>query len=98
MIKLPEIKKPPVVELDTDINAAYVRFSNRKVAKTEPINSSACHVAVDLAANGDVIGIEFVGVSDFSISNLVQVARVPRKAEPLVAQARYVPAKEKCVV
>lgn len=72
----------PVVEIDSDSGAAYIRFKKRgiKVAKTKTIPSRSMHVAVDLDIHDEVIGIEFVGADEFNIVKLLKMAHahVPR--------------------
>lgn len=52
----------PVVELDSEARAAYVRFSNRKVAKTSPVTADGCIITIDFDSIGGVVGIEMIGV------------------------------------
>ncbi len=85
-------KQPPIVELDSEAHAAYVRFSKRKVAKTEPLHTEGCIVTVDLDSSGDVVGIELVGVNEFGITTLLEKAGIPPIPKRLAEQARYVPA------
>ncbi len=84
---------PPVVELDSEAHAAYIRFSRRKVAYTQPITTDGCIVTVDLDASGNVVGIELVGVVEFGIKPLLKKTglqkRIPKR---LMDKARYVPA------
>ena len=86
-----ETKMPPIVELDSEAHAAYVRVSRNKVARTELIDDRKCIVTIDRDKNGDPVGIELVGVSEFGIQSLLQIAsvRLPKKD---IEQARYIPA------
>jgi len=85
-------KNPPVVELDSDSCAAYVRFSNKSVAKTEVLTEDKVTVTIDINANGDVVGVELVGVKEFNVNHLLKVAgrTAPRR---MLENARYIPAK-----
>ena len=87
-------KNPPIVELDSEAQAAYVRFSRRKVARTQPVTTDRCIVTVDFDMQGAVVGIELVGVKEFGIRPLLSRAglqnRLPKR---LMENARYVPAK-----
>lgn len=84
---------PPVVELDSEAHAAYVRFSRKKVTRTKPITTNGCIVTVDFAANGDVVGIELVGVDEFGIKPLLKKTGLQKRiAKRLMDNARYVPA------
>ncbi len=85
---------PLVVELDSEAQAAYVRFSRKKVARTQPITTDGCIVTVDFDAQGAVVGIELVGVAEFGIKPLLKKAGLQRKIpKRLVENVRYVPAK-----
>ncbi len=83
--------KPPVVELDSAAHAAYVRFSRKKVARTEPVESGNVFITIDFAADGSVIGIELVGVDEFSIDTLLDKSRV-QAPKALTRKTRYIPA------
>src|SRR5207244_3986789 len=66
------ITEPPVVEIDTEATAAYVRLRNAKVARTEPYESDKALVMLDFDADDNVIGIEVVGQQEFSIRELIK--------------------------
>jgi uncharacterized protein YuzE len=87
-----EAKNPPVVEMDTTIRAAYVRFSNKRVADTKVVTEDRCTVTIDMDSHREVVGIELIGVDDFQISGLLKIAGVT-VPEPLLGATRYVPAK-----
>ena len=57
-----EAKNPPVVEMDTTIRAAYVRFSNKRVSETKVVTEDKYTVTIDTDSNGDMVGVELVGV------------------------------------
>lgn len=48
------------VEVDTSVNAAYIRFSDNEVAETSEISDA---VVVDVDAAGGVVGIEVLDLS-----------------------------------
>ena len=80
------------IEVDTQVNAVYVRFKRAAVARTVARPSSMMHLAVDLDSRGEVIGIEAVGIKEFSLSFILHKASV--KAPNVdVSRARYVPAQ-----
>ena len=85
-------QRPPVVELDSEAHAAYIRFSKRKVARTEPLHTDGCIVTVDFDSAGHVVGIELVGVNEFGIATLMEKAGIPPLSKRMTEQARYVPA------
>ncbi len=85
------ITEPPIVEIDTEATAAYVRLSRRTVVRTEPFGSEKGLVMLDLDAEGNVVGIEVVGQQEFSIRELLK--QVPAEAsETVLNQTRYVAA------
>ena len=87
-----ESKNPPIVEMDTTIRAAYVRFSNKRVAETKVLAEDKCTITIDMDAHGDFVGVELVGVKEFKIECLLKLAGIA-VPEPLLGGTRYVPAK-----
>lgn len=72
-----ESERPPTVEIDFEAGAAYVRFKKAKVAKTVVTRTvGGMHLAVDLDANGVVIGVESIGFTNFSLNKVVHAAKV----------------------
>jgi uncharacterized protein YuzE len=85
------ISEPPVVEIDTEATAAYIRLRDSAVAHTEPFGSQKGFVMLDFDAEGNVVGIEVVGQQEFSIRELIK--QVPVEAsEAVLNQTRYVAA------
>ena len=68
--------RTPVVEVDTEATAAYVRFSRAKVARTMPFGGKHSLAMVDVDQKGQIIGIEFIGQKDFGIRELLRDAPV----------------------
>jgi uncharacterized protein YuzE len=66
--------KPPTIEFDPSIDAWYVRFRTARVAKTISEDKPGPVVAVDLDASNRVIGLEIIGVREFSIRWLRETA------------------------
>ena len=66
--------KPPTIEFDPSINAWYIRFRTARVAKTISEDKPGPVVAVDLDAANRVIGLEIIGVREFSIRWLRETA------------------------
>jgi hypothetical protein len=66
----------PTIEFDQSVGAWYVRFNNSKVSKTVPQNIPGLVAAMDLDSDGEVVGLELIGVREFSISLLKKVAPV----------------------
>ena len=88
-----ESKNAPVVEFDSAAHAAYVRFSTDKVRRTLVVDVQRCLVTVDLNQSGDVVGIELIGVPEFSINKLIEKAGVRGVTREMIRNTRYVPAK-----
>ena len=83
----------PVVEVDTIAQALYVYFQRGvKVAKTV-VQSQWPLVTVDLDKRGGVIGVEACGVDEFTLSPVLDKARVEIPAR-LLNSARYMPTPE----
>jgi hypothetical protein len=85
-------KNPPIVELDSTIRAAYVRFSNNRVAKTKVVTEAKYIVTIDLDSSSEVVGVELVGVEEFSVGRLLKMAGITAP-KPMLDRASYVPAK-----
>lgn len=83
--------RTPVVEVDTEATAAYLRFSHAKVARTVPFGGRHSLAMVDLDQKGNVIGIEFIGQKDFSIRELLRDAPI-ELSDAALNRTRYVAA------
>ena len=86
------ITEPPVVEIDTEATAAYIRLREAKIARTEPFGSEHGFVMLDFDAEGNVVGIEVVGQQEFSIRELIKLIPV-QTTETILDRTRYVTAK-----
>ena len=86
------ITEPPIVEIDTEATAAYIRLREVKVARTEPFGSASGFVMLDFDAEGNVVGIEVVGQQEFSIRELIKLVPV-QTTETILDRTRYVTAK-----
>src|ERR1700691_1926278 len=85
------ITEPPVVEIDTEATAAYIRLRDTKVARTEPYGSEKGFVMLDFDSDGNVVGIEVIGQQEFSIRELIK--QVPVKVtDNILDRTRYVAA------
>jgi uncharacterized protein YuzE len=73
--------QPPTVEIDQAASSIYVRFKRGKVARTIRHESKWPLVTVDLDAEGDVLGVECVGVKRFNLQGVLKTARVQAPAE-----------------
>ena len=77
-----------MVELDSEAGAVYVRFKRTRVARTIARPARTMHLAVDLDARGEVIGIEAVGFDEFRLDQLLRLADVHAPQVDL-AQTRF---------
>ena len=84
--------RPPVVEFDSEAMAVYVRYKSGKVARTVEREARSMHLAIDLDAKGDVIGIEGIGMTELVIEQLLQAARVETPRIDY-SGARFVPTR-----
>ena len=85
-------KNPPVVEVDSSIRGAYIRFSTKRVSETKVVTEDKYTVTIDMDADGEVVGVELVGVEEFQISCLLKMAGISIP-KPMLEGTRYVPAK-----
>src|SRR5437764_15310938 len=86
-------KTPRSVEIDPSCHSAYIRFSNNRVKKTLSDKRGGTIVSIDLDSGGHVIGIELVGVKEFSISAIRH--HLPEQFRKVdFERARFTPAAE----
>ena len=86
--------KPPTVEIDTEVKAAYVRFSSAPVSKTKEVPSKSTWMAtIDLDAKGQVVGVELLGVDCFEIKVLLKVLPVTVTHPEILGRTRYISAR-----
>ncbi len=83
--------KPVVIEFDQSVGAWYVRFSRRKIAKTISQQKSGTIVAIDLDDRNELIGLELLGVREFSVGFMVKIAG-PKASRIDLSETRFVPA------
>jgi uncharacterized protein YuzE len=86
------ITESPVVEIDTEAMAEYIRLRESAVARTEPFASERALIMLDPDAEDNVIGIEVVGQQEFSIRELIKLIPV-QTTESVLDRTRYVSAK-----
>lgn len=84
---------PQSVEIDPSCHCAYIRFKVAKVHKTITRETAGTIVAVDLDSKGQVIGVELVGVKEFSIVAMRQFLPTPLRNMDF-ERARFMPANE----
>ena len=86
------ITEPPIVEIDTEATAAYIRLREGTVARTEPFGSEFGLVMLDFDTEGNVLGIEIVGQQEYSIRELIKFVPVTT-TDSVLNRTRYVTAK-----
>jgi uncharacterized protein YuzE len=84
-------KTPPTVEIDTEAGAAYVRFkrAETRIVQTRRVPRPGVVVTIDYDRDSEVIGVELLGVKEFSIVKLLSVAQVSAPHANL-CDARYI--------
>ncbi len=77
------------MEVDYGSGAVYIRFARRGVKAVKTlVRSEWPHVAVDLDRDGEVIGVEALGMRELTIGPILEKAKV-RANEQAVQAARY---------
>ena|SRR5579872_7191016 len=80
----------PTIEIDHAAHSVYVRFKRAKVHKTLSDNRPHEILAIDVDSNGEIIGIELVGITDLTINQIR--GRLPEKLRDIdFDRARWVP-------
>src|ERR1700719_3389036 len=81
---------PPTIEFDASVLAWYVRFTNAAVAKTVSEDAPGYVYAIDFDAQDGVVGIELLGVREFSIEMLLKLPSIDFSRTNF-ERARFVP-------
>ena len=81
--------RAPTVEIDTQAQAVYVCFKKAPVAKTVTRPCETMNIAIDLDANGEVIRVEAIGMTEFTIQAILKKAAVTAPNADF-AGARYI--------
>jgi uncharacterized protein YuzE len=63
---------PRVIEIDPCCHSVYLRFKRAKVHRTISEPKPGAIMAIDLDAKGKVVGIELIGITNFSISAILR--------------------------
>ena len=88
------IEGAPVVEIDAEAPAAYIRISHNLVSRTSVLRDDEILATMDVDADGNLIGIEVVWPTEFGIEQLLAEARAKVVfARSALERARYVSAK-----
>jgi uncharacterized protein YuzE len=67
---------PPSVEIDHEARAVYVRFKRTPVAHTIERESEMMTITIDIDSKNDVVGVEAVGLTQFSLEKILEQAQV----------------------
>jgi uncharacterized protein YuzE len=89
-----KVSGAPRIEFDPSVAAWYVRFKNTKVHKTLEESSGPIIVTIDIDANNDVVGIELIGVKEFSLELFRNLTQIDASRIDL-NQARFVTTQRK---
>jgi uncharacterized protein YuzE len=86
----------PTVEIDPSCHSVYIRFKSARIHKTISNNKpGAAVVTVDVDSKGDIIGVELVGVREFSIAAIRSV--LPTRMKQInFERARFMPTASCC--
>ena len=85
-------RRPPTVEIDTTTGVAYVRFKREETAvvRSHQVDRIGYpRVTIDYDKEGSLIGVELLGVVEFGVITLLQMAHV-RMPNADLSRARYV--------
>jgi uncharacterized protein YuzE len=89
------IEVVPVVEIDTEAPAAYIRTSRNAVSRTIVLRDDEILSTMDLDASGKLIGIEVVWPTEFGIEKLLAESRTKLVfTSAAIGRTRYVSAKD----
>lgn len=90
-------KQAPQIEFDSAARAFYVRFKRTKISRTVSQDAERSHIAIDLDDKGEVVGIEAIGVDNFSFEAVLKLARA---TAPNInfARAQFAPTGELATV
>lgn len=88
-----QTRQAPVIEFDPACAAWYVRFSRKKVARTKTASPARPGpiATIDFDEAGEVVGIELLGVAEFSFKMMRRLGIDPARLN--LAGARIVPLK-----
>jgi hypothetical protein len=83
---------PMVIEIDPSCHAVYVRFRKTRVHRTVSDSKRGSIMAIDLDVKGRVVGIELVGIANFSVNAIRR--RLPERFKDLdLDRAEFMPAR-----
>jgi len=68
--------RPPSIEFDLGVGAWYSRFSNARIVKTVSEEKPGVIFAIDLDSKNKIVGLELIGVREFSIRLLRKIAPI----------------------
>lgn len=88
-----KLTEAPTVEVDTEAGAAYIRFRKGKVAKTVVQQGGMPLVTIDLDKAGNVLGVEIVGVEEFTLGVLLEKVPFVQISQVEAGEVRYVRAR-----
>ncbi len=87
-----KLSAAPQVEIDRECAGVYVRLKKSGKTVRTIVQNEWPHIAVDLDARGEVLGVEALGVKEFTIAPLLRLAAVTF-APGVLSRARYIAAR-----
>lgn len=82
----------PQVEIDRECAGVYIRLKKSGKAARTVVQNEWPHIAVDLDSRGEVLGVEALGVKEFTIAPLLRLAGVT-VGPSVLNRARYLAAR-----
>jgi uncharacterized protein YuzE len=73
----------PIVEIDTEAPAAYIRLSDGKAGRTIVTRDDQLFAAVDFDRSGQLLGIEVVWPTKYGIEGLVAESHANVRIHPI---------------
>jgi hypothetical protein len=81
----------PVVVIDSESGSAYVKFAEERVYTTLPLKEGDVMANIDLDAGKRIVGLEVLGVHEFNLSNLIEIAGLGEYfSQDIINRAKYV--------
>jgi hypothetical protein len=86
------LSSAPRVEIDRECAGVYVRLKRGGKTSRTIVQNEWPHIAVDLDARGEVLGVEALGVKEFTVAPILRMAGVT-VAPDVLRRARYLAAR-----
>jgi len=81
----------PVVVIDSDAGAAYVKLSESPVSSTLNLKEGEVMANLDLDAGQRIVGLEVVGTHEFNLARLIEISGIGEYfTKDIIDRAQYV--------